>query len=57
MIAIVLAICVVVIIVLIMRPRQCELSGFWEADDSYKEQANLTDFYMYIGKEIGRAHV
>jgi hypothetical protein len=53
------ALCVVVFIVFVVyiNTRNCaNLTGFWEADDIFKADANLSDFYMYIGNKKDNVH-
>jgi hypothetical protein len=38
-----------VVILVLVKPDRTPLVGFWEADDIFKEDASLSDAYMYIG--------
>jgi len=44
-----------IITIFVLRLQTIRITGFWEADDVFKEQAGLSEFYMYIGDKNGTA--
>ena len=48
-----------IIVIYMRRPSPMNVNsliGFWEADDVFKEQSGLLDFYMYIGAKKNGIH-
>ena len=53
------ALCVVlfIIVLILIKPDVTPLVGFWEADDSFKDDSSLSEAYMYVGcREDGATH-